>query len=106
MMAQVPLVNAQTLMHDSGNLGFKALYDKAGLPNQLYPAFRVAIDVVREMEYDGRENDRERFRQRAIERILTRYEDVDQEDLDYLLNKLTELGQALAPHAPKVADTA
>jgi uncharacterized protein (DUF2336 family) len=103
-MANVPLVNAQTLIHDSGSLGFKAIYDKARLPKELYPAFRVAIDVVREMEYDGRENDRERFRQRAIERILTRYEDVDQEDLDYLLNKLTELGQALAPHAPKVAD--
>jgi uncharacterized protein (DUF2336 family) len=105
-MANVPLVNAQTLIHDSGHLGLKAIYDKAGLPNQLYPAFRTAIDVVREMEYDGRENDRERFRQRAIERILTRYEDVDAEDLDYLLNKLTELGQALAPHAPKVADSA
>lgn len=105
-MANVPLVNAQMLIHDSGQLGLKAIYDKAGLPTQLYAAFRVAIDVVREMEYDGRENDRERFRQRAIERILTRYEDVDQEDLDYLLNKLTELGQALAPHAPKVADTA
>jgi len=105
-MANVPLVNAQTLIHDSGNLGLKAIYDKARMPKELYTAFRVAIDVVREMEYDGRENDRERFRQRAIERILTRYEDVDQEDLDYLLNKLTDLGQTLAPHAPKVADRA
>jgi len=104
-MANVPLSNAQTLIHDSGHLGLKALYDKAGLPNELFAAFRVAIDVVGEMDYDGRENDRERFRQRAIERILTRYEDVGAEDLDYLLNKLTELGQALAPSAPKVADT-
>ena len=31
---------------------------------------------------------------------------VDAEDLDYPLNKLTGLGQALAPHAPKVADSA
>ena len=28
-MANVPLVNAQTLIHDSGNLGLKAIYDKA-----------------------------------------------------------------------------
>lgn len=106
VMANVTVVNAQKLIHDSGHLGLKAIYDKAGLPNELFAAFRVAIDVVREMEYDGRENDRERFRRRAIERILTRYEDVDAEDLDYLLNKLTELGQALAPHAPKVVGVA
>jgi uncharacterized protein (DUF2336 family) len=106
VMANVPLVNAQTLIHDSGHLGLKGIYDKAGMPKELFTAFRVAIDVVGEMDYDERENDRERFRQRAIERILTRYEDVDQEDLDYLLNKLTELGHALGPSAPKVSDTA
>lgn len=95
-LSNVPLINAQTLMHDSGHLGLKGLYDKAGLPKEFYNALRVALDVVREMDYDEREHDLERFRQRAIERILTRLEDVGEEDLDYLLNKLTELGQAIS----------
>jgi uncharacterized protein (DUF2336 family) len=99
VLAGVPVMNAQTLIHDAGSLGFKGIYDKAGLPSELFKAFDVAIKVVREIDYDERENDRERFRRRAIERILTQYSDVDADDLDYLLAKLSEFAGTIPAHA-------
>jgi uncharacterized protein (DUF2336 family) len=91
VMANVPLVNARILIHDAGNLGLKSLYERAGMPVNLLPAVRTAIDVVRETQMDGEEHDRERYRARVIERILTKYEGIGAEDVDYLLTKLGDL---------------
>lgn len=99
VLAGVPVMSAQALIHDAGSLGLKGIYDKAGLPPELFKAFHVAINVVREIDYDERENDRERFRRRAIERILTQYSDVDADDLDYLLAKLSEFSGTIPAHA-------
>ena len=93
--AGVPVVNVRQLIHDSGQLGLKAVFDKAGLPESHFPAVRAAIDVAREMEYDGEPNDRERYSRRMIERILTQYGDLgiefEADDLEYLLGKMNEL---------------
>lgn len=91
VMANVPLVNARILIHDAGRLGMKSLYDKSGLPPRLLPAVRVAIDVVRETELDGGERDIERYRCRVIERILTQFEDMQADDIEYLIDKLGDL---------------
>ena len=91
----VPVVNARSLIHDSGGLGLQAVYERAGLPHTHFPAARAAIDVVRETEYDGREHDRERYARRMIERILTQYGDLgvdfESDDLEYLLTKMDQL---------------
>ncbi len=90
-LANVPLTNARLLIHDAGRLGLKSMYDKAGLPPALLPACRIAIEVLKETPYDGEEGDIERHRRRMIERILTQYEDLAPEDLEYLLAKLGDL---------------
>lgn len=90
-MANVPLTNARLLIHDAGRLGLKSLYDKAKLPPALLPACRIAIDVLKETPYDGEPGDRERHRRRVIERILTQYEDLAPEDLEFLLAKLGDI---------------
>ncbi len=91
----LPLVNVRQLIHDSGQLGLKAIYEKANLPESHYPAVRAAVDVAGEMEYDGEANDRERYSRRMIERILTQYGDLgvefEADDLEYLLGKMNEL---------------
>jgi uncharacterized protein (DUF2336 family) len=91
----VSLENARTVIHDSGKLGLKAAFKRAGLPDTHFPAARAAIDVSREMEFDGGENDRERYSRRMIERILTQYGDLgvdfESEDLEYLLKKMGDL---------------
>ena len=44
--ARVPVENAQILVHDAGGNGLGSLYRKAGLPENLLPVFRVAVDAV------------------------------------------------------------
>jgi len=91
VMAGIPPINARTLIHDAGPSGLASLYGQAGMPPRLLPAVRVAVDVVRGTEFDGGEHDRERYRARVIIRILTQFEDLPQEDLDYLLDKLGDV---------------
>ncbi len=91
----IPITNARTLIHDSGHLGLSRLFKEAKLPEHLFPAIRAAIDVERETDYDGGENDRERYTRRMIERILTQYGDLgvkmESGDLEYLLAKMSQL---------------
>lgn len=97
--ADVPLGNAQRLIHDRGHKGLAALYRKAQLPERLLPALQAAVDVVDETGFDGNPRDLERFRARVISRVLTTAKDVDDGDADYLLDKL---GDVLV-HAPDPA---
>lgn len=90
-LGRIPVVNARMLIHDAGQLGLKSLSERAGIPAKLYPAIRIAVDVARETEFDGGDHDLERHRRRMLERILTQVEEMAGEDLDYLLNKLSDL---------------
>jgi len=91
VMAKVPVTNARILIHDAGQNGLTSLYEKSGMPQRLLSAVRVAVDVVRGTSFDGGERDRERYRSRVITRILTQFEDLPQDDLDYLLDKLGDV---------------
>lgn len=93
-LAGVPAANARLLIHDAGRLGLRSLCEKASLPGHLYPAVRVAVDVARETEFDGGDQDLERHRRRMLERILTQFEEMASEDLNYLLRKLSDLNVA------------
>jgi len=90
-LADIPVANARMLIHDAGRLGLKSVYERAHMPAALLPACRIAVDVAHETPFDGEEGDRERHRRRMIERILTQYEDLASDDLDYLLVKLGDL---------------
>ena len=81
------------MIHDAGPLGFKSLYDHSGMPKALFRAFRIALDVARDTPLDGGEHDRERRQRRMIERILTQFEDIGADNLDFLLSKLQEIAQ-------------
>jgi uncharacterized protein (DUF2336 family) len=91
VLSNAPIVNARTLIHDKGRLGLWSIYMRTGLPERLYPAFRVAVDVARETRHDSGARGNERRVSRVIERILTQYEDLGQDNLDYLLKKLGQI---------------
>ncbi len=46
ILSNIPFQNAQTLIHDKGGLGFKALYSKAGLPDKFFMACKALLEVV------------------------------------------------------------
>jgi uncharacterized protein (DUF2336 family) len=60
------------------------------LPARLFPAFRAAVDTFHAMEFDGGAQDQARFQQRMLERFLTQPESVAREDVDYLLQRMSE----------------
>lgn len=90
-MCDVPLDNAQILIHEPSRRGLAALYRKAAMPPELYRAVKAAVDVVDETRFDGERRDLERFRSRVISRVLTLVESVDAADADYLLDKLGDV---------------
>jgi uncharacterized protein (DUF2336 family) len=77
------------LIHDESPFGLKAIYRKCSFPEQLFPAFRVALDLAQELEIDRCASDPERFERAAVERILTRYRELEAADLDYVLTRLS-----------------
>lgn len=94
-LTKLPLKNVQVLIHDKGGLGLESLYMRAKLPMSLFPAFRAATALAVETEYDGGSNDRERYVERMLERLLTRFPDpstrINPSDLEFLITKLRQL---------------
>lgn len=93
-LAGVPRNKAWLMIHDAGTLGLKTIFERAGLPSGMFTAFRLAIDIFHKTEMDGGANDRERFRQKMVERVLTQFQAIPRADLEYLLDKLDALDQA------------
>ncbi|MDB5471216.1 MAG: hypothetical protein JWR84_2776 [Caulobacter sp.] len=90
-LAGVPHHRTWLMIHDAGQLGLRAIYERAGLPARLYSAFRVAVDTYHTMEFDGGPRDRERFQERMLQRFLTQTQTTQREDVDYMLDKLDRL---------------
>jgi len=94
----VPVANAQILIHEPSRRGLAALYRQAMMPENLFDVVRAAVDVVGETGFDGNARDVERFRVRVISRILTVTSSVSASDADYLISKLGDIvGRAAVP---------
>lgn len=86
-LAGIPPDNAATLIADDGELGFKSLYEQAGLPPELFRAFRAALDVLRETtpgERPGRPADPVG---RILERVQREYDNACPSDLQHLISQ-------------------
>ncbi len=77
-LSGIPLRRVSALVHDRGASGLRAVFDAAGLPALTYPAFREAIDALREAGFDP--GGATRLKRRMVERVLTRC--ADEADLD------------------------
>jgi uncharacterized protein (DUF2336 family) len=96
-LAGVPHHRTWLMIHDAGALGLKAIYERAGLPARLFPAFRAAVDTFHSMEFDGGARDRERFQERMLQRCLTQAQPAAREDVEYLIDKMDQLARAARP---------
>jgi uncharacterized protein (DUF2336 family) len=84
-LSGLPLARVQALVHDRGSAGFRAIYDKAGMPASAYVAFREAIGAIRDAEDDGEYVGSSRLKRRVVERVLTSCESTDVGDIEPLL---------------------
>lgn len=87
-LAQAPHHRTWLMIHDAGPLGLKAIYERAGLPNRLFSAFRAGVDTYHSMDFDGQPGERERFQERMLQRFLTHASTAPKDDVDYLLDKM------------------
>lgn len=92
---------AWLMIHDSGPLGLKAIYDRAGLPPRLFQAFRAGVDTWRGLQGEGGALDRDRFQQRMLERFLTLRPHAPKDDIGYMIEALDRppASQAQPAHA-------
>jgi uncharacterized protein (DUF2336 family) len=87
-LTDLPLQRVVGIVHDRRGAGFRALYDKAGLPASTYPVFREAIEAMREDGFVGDHGGASRLKRRIIERVLTRCETEALGDIEPLLTLL------------------
>jgi uncharacterized protein (DUF2336 family) len=87
-LAQVPLSRVTGIVNDRRGAGFRALYDKAGLPASTFPAFREALEAMREEGFMFEPGGASRLKRRIIERALTRCENEAPDEIEPLLTLL------------------
>jgi uncharacterized protein (DUF2336 family) len=79
------------LIHDVGALGFRAVYARAGMPEALYPAFRVMLDTYHAVRSSDGSLDLPLFRFHVLEGLKEAFEQIEAEDLDTMIDKLGRL---------------
>lgn len=100
VLAGVPHHRTWLMIHDAGPLGLRAIYDRAGLPTRLFAAFRAGVDTYHSMEFDGGPRDRERFQERMLQRFLTQPSTPVKDEVDYLMEKMDQIGAAARQTEP------
>lgn len=93
---------AWVLAHDKGDLGFKAMFERSGLPQEIYRPCRIALDVYHELEPEFESDTDEAFSRKMMQMVLTQYEDMAGEDLEYLLGRLAENENTPTTPAPRL----
>jgi uncharacterized protein (DUF2336 family) len=87
-LTEMPVERVSNLLYDPGNAGLRALFDQANLPPSTYPAFKEAIEAMREGGFMIEPGGMARLKRRMIERVLSRCENEDIGDLAPLLTLL------------------
>jgi uncharacterized protein (DUF2336 family) len=85
-LSGVPLARVRGFVHDDRGAGFRAIFDKAGLPRSTWPAFRIAVEALRE----GRHliEPGSQLQRRMVERVLTACEQGEIGEIEPLLTLL------------------
>jgi uncharacterized protein (DUF2336 family) len=84
-LAGMPARRVAGLVRDFRSAGFAALYNRAGLPGGLLPAFRAALEAQRELGLTTESAHTVRLSRTIIERVLSASEDKNGGQLDGLL---------------------
>jgi len=73
-LTELPVERVSGLVHNCGSAALRALFDRARLPPSTYPAFKEAIEAMREDGILAEPGGAARLKRRAIERVLARCE--------------------------------
>ncbi len=69
-LSGIPMARVRAIVHGRSAAGFRALYEKAGLPASAYPAFREAVGALADADSLRELGGSSRLKRRMIERVL------------------------------------
>lgn len=84
-MANIPRANARKLVRDTGQLGFKALYKKAGMPDSMLDVVRILVRVTIERRQDALSGTPSQYANLVVREMLQRTEDTPIENIPYII---------------------
>jgi uncharacterized protein (DUF2336 family) len=87
-LSGVPLGRVRGFVQDNRGAGFRAVYDKAGLPASTWPAFRAAVEAMREASHLAEPGGASGLKRRMVERVLTGCERAEIGEIEPLLTLL------------------
>lgn len=84
--AGIPAENARKLINDKGDLGFKSLYKKAGLPESMFEPCRLVLSVMHEMHDQGELHPGNiHFANRVVEKLFTKAQGREIDNMAYII---------------------
>ncbi len=92
-LSNIPVNNARALIADRGELGFRAIYNKSGLPDAMFPAVKLLLKVMRELDGEGEKPGSPRYANRVVERILQYAEENPVDNLSYIIALVRRIAQ-------------
>jgi uncharacterized protein (DUF2336 family) len=87
-LADLPIARVRSLLGDRGITGVRAIFERAGLPEASWPAFREATAAMRESIHLDEPGGASRLKRRMIERVLTGCGRDDVDEVEPLLTLL------------------
>lgn len=85
-IAEIPVENARKLINDKGDLGFRSLYKKAGLPESMFDPCRLVLSVMHEMHEQGELRPGNiNFANRVVERLFLKANGREVENMAYII---------------------
>ena len=84
-LSHITVINARALIRDRGDLGFRALYNKSGLPENLFPAVRLLLHTVCGLDTEGKRPGSARYATHVVERLLNAAQTTPVENLSYII---------------------
>jgi uncharacterized protein (DUF2336 family) len=92
-LSGIPAANARKLVSDRGDLGFRAIYNKSGLPDAMFPAVKLLLKIVHDLADEGEKSGSSRYANSIVERILQYSEDKNMENLSYIIALVRRVAQ-------------
>lgn len=93
LLSNIQVENARKLIADRGELGFRAIYNKSGLPDTMFPAVKLLLKIVRELDIEGEQGGSSYYSNRIVERILQYSEENPVENISYIIALVRRVAQ-------------
>jgi uncharacterized protein (DUF2336 family) len=84
-LAGIPTRNATRLLADKGELGVQALYDRSGLPESMFSAVRLLLQVAHKLEAANIKPGTRSYANNAVEQLLVLSQGQEVENLPYIM---------------------